>query len=160
MKTVRFTEVVRRSGKPHVHTLWLAPEKDPALVRARKADRVMTVAAGGGAGKTDAGFVGFEPGQHEGGQFLIFPQSLKPFAGARVVGIKFDLIDQPKLVVATPEKKRAVPPKPKEKEKPPLKIEPETYPELQRELQHIIAELKAGRADAARRRLQRTIEQL
>jgi len=110
MKTVRFTEVVRHSGQPHVHTLWLAPEKDPELARARKTDRIMTVGASDGAGKTEVGFVGFDPAKHPGAQFLIFPKSLQAFEGARVVGIKFDLIEQPKLVPATPAKKRAAPP--------------------------------------------------
>jgi hypothetical protein len=96
-KTVRFTQVVERSGQPQPHTLWLPPEKDPALKRAIAADRVMTIEAAAGGGKTDVGVVGFDRAHAGNGQFLIFPKSLKRFAGARVVGIKFDLVEQPKL---------------------------------------------------------------
>ena len=109
MKTVRFTEIVERSGRPHVHTLWVAPEKDPALARARKTHRVMTIEQG--RGKTDTARVGYDPDRDQTSQILIFPKSLRAFEGARVVGIKFDLIEQPKLVTATPSRTRRAPPK-------------------------------------------------
>jgi hypothetical protein len=96
-KTVRFTQVVERSGQPHVHTLWLPPEKDPELKRAVKAHRVMTVESGAASGKTDVGVVGFDPARKNPTQVLIFPKSIKAFDGARVVGIKFDLVEQPKF---------------------------------------------------------------
>ena len=94
-KTVRFAQVVERSGTPQVHTLWVKPENDPELKRAQKADRVMTIAPGAGGSKADVGIVGFET--EPGSQFLIFPKSLKRFAGRRVVGVKFDLVEQPPL---------------------------------------------------------------
>jgi hypothetical protein len=108
-RTVRFTQVVKRSGEPQVHTLWVAPEKDPELQRAEKANRVMTIHASHRGGKSDVGAVGFDPNADHGGQFLIFPKSLKPFAGARVVGIKFDLVEQPKLSPAKVEKSFVAP---------------------------------------------------
>ena len=77
-----------------MHTLWLPPDKDPELQRAQKAHRVMTIEPGSSGSKADAGTVGFER-DAKLGQFLIFPKSLKPFDGARVVGIKFDLIAEP-----------------------------------------------------------------
>lgn len=107
-KTVRFTQVVKRAGEPQVHTLWVAPAKDPELQRAEKAHRVMTVHASQVGGKTDVGVIGFDPEAGRAGQFLIFPKSLKSFAGARVVGIKFDLVEQPKLSAATVPKTFAV----------------------------------------------------
>ena len=94
---MRFTYVVERSGQPFAHTLWLAPDKDPELKRAIAADRVMMVEPGASGGKTDVGSVGFDSSRASGAQILIFPRSLKPFEGARVVGIKFDLVEQPKL---------------------------------------------------------------
>jgi hypothetical protein len=100
-KTVRFTKVVERAGEPHAHTLWLPPDKDPELKRALAGNRVMTIEPGAGSGKTDVGHVGFDPKRSPLGQLLIFPKSLQRFAGARVVGIKFDLIEQPKLAPAT-----------------------------------------------------------
>ena len=98
-KTVRFAQVVERSGQPQVHTLWVTPAQDPALQQALRAHRVMTIAPGPG-GKTDVGRVGFDTRGANGArrQFLIFPKSLERFEGARVVGIKFDLVAQPKRV--------------------------------------------------------------
>jgi hypothetical protein len=109
-KTVRFTEVVKRSGRPQVHTLWLPPDKDPELQRAQKAQRVMTIEPGSSGTKADVGTVGFQR-DAKLGQFLIFPKSLKPFDGARVVGIKFDLIAQPKLAAVDPLKHSKVSPR-------------------------------------------------
>ena len=99
-KSVRFTRVVQRCGKPQVHTLWLPPEKDPELRRAQRAHRVMTVAPNTSGGKTDVGVVGFNLRAGKHGQFLIFPRSLKRFDGARVVGIKFDFVGQAKPAAA------------------------------------------------------------
>ena len=98
-KTIRFAQVVERSGRPHVHALWVAPEKDPEFQRALKSHRVMTLEQPG-RGKTDVGFIGFDPKRNAPHQLLIFPKSLKRFAGARVIGIKFDLLDQPPLAAA------------------------------------------------------------
>lgn len=100
-KSVRFSQIVERSGIPHVHTLWLPPDKDPELQRAQKAHRVMTIEQGAsGAGTADVGTVGFKPEGSRPAQFLIFPKSLQRFDGARVVGIKFDLVAQPELASA------------------------------------------------------------
>jgi hypothetical protein len=81
-KTIRFAQVVSRSGRPHVHTLWVAPEKDAELRRAQKDHRVMTVLSGNG-GKADTGVVGFERSKSAAAQVLIFPQSLARFADRR-----------------------------------------------------------------------------
>lgn len=140
-KTVRFSQVVERSGQPHVHTLWVAPEKDPELKRAQQAHRVMTIEPGA-SGKTDVGIVGFDRGQKDG-QLLIFPKSLQRFEGARVVGIKFDLVEQPKFAEAAALKDVTQPKNPrgkKHKPAPPPRVtamaevpsaspEPETEPE-------------------------------
>ena len=48
-------------------------------------------------GKTDYGVVGFEDSPEKTEQYLVFPKSLRRFDGARVVGVKFDLVEQPKL---------------------------------------------------------------
>ena len=98
-KSIRFAQVVERSGTPHVHTLWVKPENDPELQRAQKSGRVMTIEPGLGGSKADVGIVGFETSK-PGSQFLIFPKSLKRFSGRRVVGVKFDLVEQPKLATA------------------------------------------------------------
>ena len=100
-KTVRFSRVVEKAGQPEVHTLWLPPGKDPTLQRAEKLNQVMTVAPKASGTKTDVGVVGFDPQAGKRSQFLIFPKSLKRFQGARVIGIRFDLVAQPKFTAAT-----------------------------------------------------------
>lgn len=102
MKTVRFAQVVARSGKPRAHAFWVAPEHDREFLAAQKAGRVMMIAAPT-PGKADVGTVGYDKAHAAGAQILIFPKSLRPFEGARVVGVKFDLVQQPSLVAGEPE---------------------------------------------------------
>jgi hypothetical protein len=91
METVRFAKIVESSGKPDTHLLLTDPAKDKTLQAAIKSNRVMTVHQESGSTKTDYGTVGFEEGASR--QFLLFPKTLKPFAGKRVVGIKYDLLE-------------------------------------------------------------------
>src|SRR4051794_11333634 len=103
------------------------PAKDRELQAAVKAQRVMTVFQESVGTKTDRGEVGFDPGP--GRQFLVFPKSLKPFAGNSVVGIKYDLLNSPEV----PKSERAKAPRPpkKAKTKPaakPRKGKPEAPP--------------------------------
>jgi hypothetical protein len=110
MRTVRFAQVVEACGRPRVHTSWLPAEKDRELQRARSAHRVMVITHA--RGKTDFGSVGLPAGQKgvAAGQILLFPRSLKRFDGARVVGVKFDLVQQPALTSPGPAW-RAAPPR-------------------------------------------------
>jgi hypothetical protein len=112
-KSVRFTNIVERCGRPRAHTLWLSPDKDPELQRAITANRVMTVQLSATSGKTDQGVVGFEASP--GAQILIFPKSLKSFEGARIVGIKFELVEQPKMELARTPAAKVAHTKPKER---------------------------------------------
>jgi hypothetical protein len=96
MKTIRFSRVVERSGRPQLHTFWRPPEQDPEFKRAQRDHRVMTLSPTG-SGDTHVGSVGFEPDRTKVKEFLVFPRSLKRFAGRRIVGIKYDLFEQPKL---------------------------------------------------------------
>src|SRR4051812_2578630 len=95
MKTARFAKIVERCGAPETHLVLMDPAKDRALQAAVKAQRVMTVFQESVGTKTDRAEVGFDPGP--GRQFLVFPKSLKPFAGTSVVGIKYDLISSPEV---------------------------------------------------------------
>ncbi len=89
-KTVRFTQVVEKCGKPEVYTLWQKPSADRHLQAQLKNNRVMTIL------KTDSGtdfaIAGFK--EQKGASYLIFPKSLKRFADQRVVGIDWSLIIQ------------------------------------------------------------------
>jgi hypothetical protein len=93
MSTVRFSKIVETAGKPNVHLLWIDPEKDATLQKAIRALRVMTVHQGAVGTKTDFAVVGYE--KNVTGQILIFPKSLKQFAGKRVIGVKYDLLEWP-----------------------------------------------------------------
>ena len=111
MKTVRFSEVVKRCGAPETHLLLTKPAQDKALQKAIKAKRVMTVFQHATGTKTDSGKIGFE----EGGlrQYFVFPRSLKAFVGRKVIGIKYDLLSGEEL----PASERAKPPKPPKRKK-------------------------------------------
>jgi hypothetical protein len=90
VSTVRFSKVVETCGKPDIHLLLIDPSKDKILQAAIKSDRVMTLYQE--SGSTDHGVVGFEQGRSR--QFLVFPKPLKPFLGQRIVGIKYDLLEE------------------------------------------------------------------
>lgn len=111
MKTVRFAQLVDAAGRPELKLLWGAPEKDAELQKAIKAGRVLTIHQSNVGQKKDYGTVGFVA--EKTAQYLIFPKSLKKFAGDRVVGIKYDEFESAKLVPAKSSKepvKKAAPP--------------------------------------------------
>jgi hypothetical protein len=90
VKTVRFTEIVKRCGAPETHLILTKPTQDNELQKAIKAHRVMTVFQETTGTRTDSGKVGFEEGAAR--QYLVFPKSLRPFANRKVIGIKYDLL--------------------------------------------------------------------
>jgi hypothetical protein len=93
MGPVRFSKIVETVGKPSVHLLWMEPAKDRVLQKAINANCVMTIHQYLTDTRSDFGVVGFQKGIP--GQILIFPRSLKCFAGRRVVGVKYDLLEWP-----------------------------------------------------------------
>jgi hypothetical protein len=127
VKTVRFASVVDKAGHPEPYTLWTDPKEDPHFQAALKAIRVLTVHQENVGAKADYGEVGFK----KGGSLLLFPKSLKRFEGARIIGIKYDLLEPEKTpprkeAARRPPKKRTAPPQGKEEPKPkhfpPLKL--------------------------------------
>ena len=82
-KTIRFSRIVEKCGKPSIHTLWQKPGADRHFQMQLKNNRVMTVQ------KTESGtdfrIVGFK--ESKGARYLVFPKSLKQFADRRVIGI-------------------------------------------------------------------------
>lgn len=138
MSSVRFTEVVKNCGRPESYVLLTDPTKDRELQAALKAGKVMTVFQASLGGKADHGEVGLETGP--GRQFLVFPKSLKAYAGRPVIGIKYDLLEsaEPAWVAASapsakkparsvPVKREPAKPKPvepkKEKPAPPVVLQ-------------------------------------
>src|SRR5205807_4758098 len=88
---LRFGDLVRNSGRPRIVTLWTRPEKNPELTKATKANRVLTVMQQ--PGKRDYGLIGFK--MRPGASFLLFPRALPDEPGARVVGINYQLTEEP-----------------------------------------------------------------
>lgn len=95
MRQARFSNLVAASGKPEPYTLWQDPEKDRALQRAIKQDRILTVLQEPAATKPDQGFVGFL--QKENAIYLLFPRSIKRFRARKIIGLKYDAIATPKI---------------------------------------------------------------
>jgi hypothetical protein len=114
VSTVRFSKVIEACGKPDIHLLLIDPVKDKALQAAIKSDRVMTLYQQ--SGSTDHGIVGFEQGRSR--QFLVFPKSLKPFNDQRIVGIKYELLEDAPVPEKETAKKEPVKPADEEGPKP------------------------------------------
>jgi hypothetical protein len=106
MSAVRFSKVIEACGKPDFHLLLIDPAKDKTLQAAIKSDRVMTIYQQ--SGETDHGIVGFEQGRSR--QFLVFPKPLKAFQGQRIVGIKYELLEDAPTPKPEPAKPAAEPP--------------------------------------------------
>lgn len=102
METVRFSVIVAKCGQPKAHTQWLPLEKDEELKKAAEDERVLTVHLQNVGTKKDHGEIGLlKKGQRA---LLIFPKTLRRFAGKRVVGINYDLLrnDMPAEPPAAP----------------------------------------------------------
>ena len=90
MSSVRFADVVKTSGRPRAYLLWADPRRDRAFQEDLKGQRIMTIHQTLRGGKKDFGTVGYEPGRAT--QLLAFPRSLRPFAGKRIIAIRYDLL--------------------------------------------------------------------
>ena len=171
--TVRFTDLVKKGGRPEVHLSWVAPAKDAELQRALKQHRLVTLHQHA-RGPRDFGVVGFEPGRDA--QFLVFPKSLRAFAGRKIVGIKYEMLEDastekpsssgarekpknqsPRLSAARTARARADKPARRTE----IKREPEPEADfitdtdpLKREVRKALIALSAGRTAEAKRRLQ------
>jgi hypothetical protein len=89
-KTARFSQVVERSGKPQVYTLWQEPSVDRQLQSQIKNNRVMTILKSESG--TDFGIATFK--ESKDARYLIFPKSLKRFAEKRIIGIDWALVGE------------------------------------------------------------------
>jgi len=91
-KTIRFGDLVRESGRPHIATLWVDPEKDPSFSKAIAENRVLTVHADPASHKKEYGSIGFQ--REQGATYLVFPKPL-PKEQSRIVGINYELTEEP-----------------------------------------------------------------
>lgn len=87
-KTARFAQVIEKSGKPQVYTLWQKPSSDRHLQSQLKNYRVMTILKSE-TGR-DFGIVGLK--ENKDARYLVFPKSLKRFADNRIVGVAWELV--------------------------------------------------------------------
>jgi hypothetical protein len=88
VKTARFSKVVEDCGKPQVYILWQKPSADRHFQAQIKNNRLMTIQKSESG--TDFGIVGFK--ERKDARYLVFPKSLKRFAGKRIVGIDWGLV--------------------------------------------------------------------
>ncbi len=107
MTTARFSQVLAKSGTPHVHLTWTTPTRDKTLRAAVEHCRLLTVHQNARGQKKDFGLVGLHPGKSV--QYLVFPKSLRAFAGKRVVGIDYAAVAEDSL---TPVAKSSITPRP------------------------------------------------
>lgn len=89
-KTVRFSHVVEKCGKPKPYTLWQKPSADRHLQTQVKNNRIMTILKTESG--TDFGIASFK--ENKAASYLVFPKSLKRFADVRIVGIDWALVGQ------------------------------------------------------------------
>src|SRR5687767_16029180 len=93
-KQIRFTQLVKAGGRPHPATLWVAdPSKDPEFKKAIDQNRIVTVHHVNVGSKKESGEIGFKKGG--AASYLIFPKELPMGEGTRIIGLKFDMLDEP-----------------------------------------------------------------
>ncbi len=110
---IRFSELVKTLGPPVAETLWSKPKANGSFMKAVKENRVLTVVQKPTGTQKDFGTIGFD--LQPSASYLVFPKPLPKVAGVRVVGIKYDAVEQPKaggLLYAKPRKQPAQPAKP------------------------------------------------
>jgi hypothetical protein len=94
-KTVRFSALVAAGGKPELYLPLFDPNHDRGFIQAAKQHRVLSIRQEPTSKKADFGIVGYDERKHT--SYLVFPRSLRRFANARVVGIKYDMIGETAL---------------------------------------------------------------
>ena len=95
MKKIRFAALVAKLGAPVMVSLWQDPEQHAPLQKAIKENRVVSIFQPNVGTTKDAGEIGFKKGRHMA--YVIFPEEIAERAGTPVIGIKYDLIQQPKV---------------------------------------------------------------
>lgn len=100
-------------------TLWMDPESDPSFSRAIKENRVLTLIQPRSSNHKDYGIIGFHKDPHA--SYLLFPRSLPQDGDLRVVGIRYELVDERpvgQVVLPRPAKREKPKPLPGKEQKP------------------------------------------
>ena len=137
MKSARFSLVVKKCGTPEIYLAWVDPKRDRTLKRALAENRVMTLHQELHGGKKDFGTVGFLKDRHA--QILLFPKSLRRFAGQRIIAVDYALFAKGGMPVAGKE-----PEVPKKVRGKPLRQRPESAADLKPEKDHLTSSGKKG----------------
>jgi hypothetical protein len=95
--TVRFSVVLRSSGKPKVYLPLADPKQDMNFMRMVDQQRVLSLKQQPTGTKKDFGTVGFVEQKHV--SYLVFPKSLGEFVGKRIVGIKYDTLQHAEMAI-------------------------------------------------------------
>jgi hypothetical protein len=118
--TVRFSAVVQASGQPEVYLPLADPKHDRNFMRAVREQRVLSLKQEPTGTKKDFGTVGFLAEKYV--SYLIFPKPLTAFADKRIVGIKYDTVQDADITApkaaARPLKRSVKPATPKPKPRP------------------------------------------
>ena len=91
-KTVRFAELLKYAGTPRQITLWADPKHDREFTRAVREKRIVTLVQHNVGTKKDYGLIGFKPQPLT--VFLLFPKPIPFPAGSKVVGVKYELLEE------------------------------------------------------------------
>ena len=94
-KKILFGDLVRNSGRPQTVTLWTDRKKDKGLAKAIKENRVLTVTQEPTSKRKDFGRIGFHEEPHSA--YLAFPRALPRETEARVIGINYQLVEEPEV---------------------------------------------------------------
>src|SRR5437762_1955168 len=92
-KTIRFGDLVRASGRPQPVTLWTDPKKDRSFSKAVQENRVLTIHSNPASHRKEYGEIGFQ--REQGATYLVFPTPLPKKAASRIVGINYQLAEEP-----------------------------------------------------------------
>src|ERR1051326_4794343 len=97
-KEIRFGDLVRVSGRPEIVSLWTDPKRNRPFMNAVKENRVLTLVQEPAAKRKDFGRIGFHREPHA--SYLVFPRPLQSNPASRVIGIKYELLEQPEVTGA------------------------------------------------------------
>src|SRR3954469_24195900 len=115
-RSIRFSELVKKSGQPEMVTLWTKPKDNHGFMQAVKKNRVLTLIEEPAGTRKDFGRIGFH--QQPYALYLVFPKPLPKDPKARVVGIKYEAVADPEVTNPIPLKDLKAP---RRVAKPPLK---------------------------------------
>ena len=96
-KEIRFGELVNRAGKPEAVTLWSDPKRDRGFMKAVRENRVVTLIQQPFIKKKDFGEIGFH--EDPRAAYLIFPKPLHKGEASHVVGIKYELMAEARVLL-------------------------------------------------------------